>query len=421
MDQANNPFNNAAHAQRVGILGGGQLGCLLAEAALKLGLEPMIFAEATSPAAFLYPGRHQKGVLTDEAALRTFFKTAPLVTFENEFVDTALLARAASDLNIRFEPSLDAIREVQDKLRQKEILVEAGLPTAPFMALSWGTEPEIKRFVTQAFTRFPNGAVFKWSRLGYDGKGVCLAKNTEQGRSLAEDFCKASLARGTPVYAEERIAFRRELAIVACRSTTGEFAAFPLVISEQRDGICRRVSGPAVAQGVSEALETLARDHARRVGERLGLTGSYALELFETEKEDERRLLINELAPRVHNTGHYTQDACPSSQFENHWRAITGLPLGRTHVRGGFAMLNLLGPPGLSVEVSQNPELLPFSGPRTPLQLHWYSKTGIRPGRKLGHVNGVVSSADQLPALLKLLDSYQADWTESLQRIRKEK
>lgn len=410
-------MNSKGLTKLVGILGGGQLGCMLADAALALGLEPMIFAEASSPAASLFTHQIVTGAMSDESALRSFFKNVRVVAFENEFLDCDLLQRAAQGLELRFSPGLDAIRNLQDKLQQKNILAELKLPTADFEAILPGqSDEQVRSAVDQAFERFKGQVVFKWSRMGYDGKGVCLAQDTPSGRQAAFDFCQQSLARGVAVYAERKIAFRRELAIIGCRSVTGQFAAYPLVTSQQERGICKLVLGPATALGAPPALEAQAREAARKLADAMSLEGSFALELFETP---EGTLAINEIAPRVHNSGHYTQDACPASQFENHWRAVLGLPFGDTRASASFGMLNLLGPEGVELRLPQRRTELPFPAVPAPLKLHWYAKAEVRPWRKVGHLNVASRQAGDLPELERRLELYHAGWIARLKELQK--
>jgi 5-(carboxyamino)imidazole ribonucleotide synthase len=402
--------------KNVGILGGGQLGCMLADAALALGLEPRIYAEASSPAASIFADRTVTGSMSDESALRDFFSQVRVVAFENEFLDCDLLERAARGLSLRFSPSLDSIRRLQDKLEQKKLLVELGLPTADYDAIlpdQRGTRA--RDAIDRAYQRFEGQVVFKWSRMGYDGKGVCLAREGATGRAEALAFCEPSLERGVAVYAERKIAFRRELAIIACRSITGEFKAYPLVTSRQERGICKLVLGPATQLGAPAALESQAREAARRLAESMKLEGSFALELFETP---EGKLAINEIAPRVHNSGHYSQDACPASQFENHWRALLGMPFGETRASGGFGMLNLLGPEGIALRLPQRRTELPFPPVPEPIRLHWYAKAEVRPWRKVGHLNAVCADASELKELEAKLDKYQQSWVDRLHELQ---
>jgi 5-(carboxyamino)imidazole ribonucleotide synthase len=399
--------------QRIGILGGGQLGCMLADAAISLGLHPAIYAESSSPAAALFAEQVSLGEMRDTARLREFLTNQDVVVFENEFLDCTLLEEAARGSHVRFAPGLSAIRRLQDKLSQKKLLEELGLPSAPFTEILPGQEA--RAAVDAAYGRFGGQVVFKWSRMGYDGKGVCLARDTAEGRLEAERFCRESLDRRVPVYAERKIAFRRELAIIACRDGhDGALSCYPLVISEQERGICRRVLGPATALGVSPGLEAEAVAAARRLGEAVRLEGAFALELFETE---DGRLSINEIAPRVHNSGHYSQDACRASQFENHWRAVLGLGLRAPDPAPAFGMLNLLGPERVAVALPRRREELPFAPAPAPLKLHWYAKAEIRPWRKVGHVNAVADDPNRLPELERSLQNYHSAWAQSLPRL----
>jgi phosphoribosylaminoimidazole carboxylase (NCAIR synthetase) len=190
-------------------------------------------------------------------------------------------------------------------------------------------------------------------------------------------------------------------------SITGEFAHYPLVISEQQGGICKLVTGPATSLGVPKKLEDQAKECVRKIGLDASLVGAYGVEMFETR---EGEILINEIAPRVHNSGHYTQNACAVSQFENHWRALLGIPLHQPSHTPFFGMLNLLGPPGVNVKAAKTH--LPVPGPHS--ELHWYGKEEIRPGRKLGHFNGIAHSPESLSALLKELKMCEEEWVKGL-------
>jgi 5-(carboxyamino)imidazole ribonucleotide synthase len=376
----------------VGIIGGGQLARMLAESAHRLGLHPIVLAASSDdPAARLAPDALY-GSWQDPVVLRRFFLQAPLVAFENEFVPCEALEQASAGLGTRFLPELGTLFQLQDKIRQKEILYRLGIPTSPYEVLPRDARPD--EWVRAMYARFEGAVVFKWAQLGYDGKGTCITDHADE----AARFCAEAAARGMRVFVERRVAFRRELAVVACHSTSGEFAAYPLVISQQANGICRLVSGPATALGVEGRLEPVAHGYARKLAEALPIHGTFAVELFETP---EGELWVNELAPRVHNTGHYTQDAAATSQFENHWRAVLGLPLGDVATAPGFAMLNLLGP-------GEPPRLLPPLSSR--VHLHWYGKRESRPGRKLGHLNGRAGSAAEVKGLVRELEACERIW-----------
>lgn len=388
---------------RVGILGGGQLARMLAEAALRLGLRPVVYAEnAESPAARATADRYF-GHLGDESALGEFFRHVDLAVFENEFVRCDLLERCAGA--VPFLPSLNTLKELRDKLRQKQLLNRLGIPTAPFVAYDGSP---LNEWMAAAASRFGGSCVFKWGQLGYDGKGVFVMRKHGAEKETANLFCQGAIKAGVSLFAEEVVAFQRELALVSVRSTTGECATYPLVVSEQKNGICVLVTGPATALGVDKELESQAKEISRKVGEATNALGCYAIEFFHTTSGE---LMVNEIAPRVHNSGHYTQDGALTSQFENHWRGVLGLPLGSTDNCGeAFVMLNILGPAGIS-RSAEGLEL-PVPPPRS--HLHWYDKSATSPGRKIGHLNAVASKVEALPALVKALSCCLETWENGL-------
>lgn len=392
---------------RVGILGGGQLARMLVEAALPLGLEPVVFTDdPLSPAARICPWV-QLGSVEDAAALEAFLSSVSVVAFENEFIDTERLRQAARGDSVRFEPGLETLHRLQNKLSQKQILESLGIPGAPYQVIQKG--PGLDTGIAAVRAGFPEGCVFKWSRMGYDGKGVLLS-GPETEAEVIHRFCEHGFSRPAEVYVEQKIRFRRELALVAARSCRGEFSSWPLVISEQEAGICRRVWGPATNFGVAPELEAQARQYAAKLAEALEMTGVFALEMFETVDGE---LLVNEIAPRVHNSGHYTQDGARTSQFSNHWRAILGLPLGPTDTPAAFAMLNLLGPAGVRLQKAPSP----LPQPEPDIHLHWYDKAGIRPHRKLGHINRSAATAAEMAGILDSLEHYQHIWEQSLRKM----
>jgi 5-(carboxyamino)imidazole ribonucleotide synthase len=379
------------------------LALMLANASIRLGLKPIVFADdSKAPAAQAHMGS-VFGSTQDIHALECLFSQVNQVIFENEFVDCAKLKTASTQWKTQFFPGLDVISVLQDKLQQKELLTKLGIPTAEYLVLNSPYRSSLK----SALERLGGSCVLKWARMGYDGRGVFQLNDHPETLSRAEVFCKEAEKWKSIVYAEKRIAFRRELAVVGVYSTRGEFMTYPLVISEQKSGICYRVYGPATAFGVSPNQEAIARSYAQKIAHAAHLVGSFAVELFETQSGE---LLVNEIAPRVHNSGHYTQDACETDQFENHWRAILGLPLGPANPRPGFAMLNILGPD--SISMSGTDAMMPEPGPRT--HLHWYQKGEIRPRRKLGHFNGSVESVGEMDSLLSELDTCYQKWVQGL-------
>lgn len=385
--------------QKVGIIGGGQLARMLAQAAVRVKAEVRVLTQnADDPAARVCPA--VLGTLDDPRVLRAFYSQVDVVTFENEFVDTKRLSRLAAEFpQLTFLPSLTVLERLQDKMNQKQLLDGLGIPTAPWIELTPAVSP-----ATLAQT-FPKGAVLKWARMGYDGKGLHFFDPARPDVAAIAAFGMAGSKNGGRLYAEAKIPFRRELAVAGCRSRTGEFVAYPLVQSKQQNGICSLVIGPATKLGNTAAQEALAVDYVRRLAESLDYVGVLALELF--EKED-GGLLVNEIAPRVHNSAHYSQDACPSSQFENHLRAVLGLTLGDTKPRALFAMLNILGPEGAKASAADSPLPVAPKG----AHLHWYEKKEIRSRRKLGHFNATATSPDELDKMVKALEAAELNWAK---------
>ncbi len=391
---------------------------MLAEAAFRLGYRPIVLAggSATSapsddPAAQVCPGA-VFGSWEDPVALRRFLAQVDTVVFENEFVPRASFeAAGVTEDDARFFPRPRVLYRLQDKLEQKRVMAELGIPTAEYQLVLKASPAEKMdpAELEKLAKRWPRGFVLKWSRLGYDGKGTWISPAMSPSGILSDDaiksaleFCKLAQKKCVEVYAEEKIAFRRELAVIGCYSVDGKFSAYPLVISEQEKGICRRVMGPASLFGVSAVLEKQAQEITEKLARKLDLVGSFGMEFFETEQG---QLKVNEIAPRVHNTGHYTQDAAECSQFENHWRAILGLPLGSTvPTAPAFGMLNLIGGPTDSTALPE---------PSAHARLHWYGKTEFRPGRKLGHLNTRAASAAELEIRLKELADVEASWMSS--------
>ena len=328
--------------KRVGILGAGQLAQMMVEAAqTKLGFDPLIFTDDLENPALKRGKNYVLGKLSDRDKLQAFLRRCDVVAFENEFLDTKTLLQALEGGADPFRPSLKTLAALQDKLSQKRIFQNLGLASARFREFS--RDPKTLRLeLSETAKIFGNSYVLKWSRQGYDGKGVLLlCDQSETSLEKAENFVNEGSARNAEVYAEERIQFTRELALLSAFSSHSDFVFYPLVVSEQDQGICDRVIGPATSLGVHSQLEHQARACAEILAREFDLVGVFAIEFFE---DANGHLLINEVAPRVHNSGHFSQDASTCSQFENHLRGVLGLPLGSTHSSEFFAMCNLLGP-----------------------------------------------------------------------------
>jgi 5-(carboxyamino)imidazole ribonucleotide synthase len=281
--------------------------------------------------------------------------TARVVTFEFENVPVA--AVKALEPQAQVFPGSRALEVAQDRLHEKTCFRELGIATPPFEAV--GTWPEL----LAAFGRVGLPAVLKTRRFGYDGKGQAVLRSEADAKVAFERL------GGAPLILEGFVPFERELSIIAVRSSTGEVACYPLVQNHHEGGILRKTLAPAPF--ASEALQSVAREHIEKLLAHLDYVGVLALELFQVGGE----LLANEIAPRVHNTGHWTIEGARTSQFENHLRAILGLPLGATGVLSSCAMLNLIGAAPDARAVLAVPDA----------HLHWYGKQP-RPGRKVGHI-----------------------------------
>jgi len=386
---------------RAGILGGGQLARMLAEAAHRLGIRPVIFTDSAESPAARAAQEVVIGRLNDRESLKKFFQGLDLVLFESEFVDTKPLKELAGA--VRFVPSLDAIERLRDKLRQKELLKELRVPSARHIA--YDGRP-LEDWIAFTASDLGGRCVLKWGQLGYDGKGVFVLKKHGAEKDAARMFCEGALKLGVSLFAEEWVDYSRELALISVVAQDGTVLSYPLVLSEQRNGVCWTVTGPATSLGVARERENEAHAMATVIAQATGMVGTFAIELFDTPEG----LKVNELAPRVHNSGHFTQDAASTSQFENHWRAALNLPLGSMTTRAGFTMLNLLGP-----DVTARPSaglalpVVPAKG-----HLHWYDKAQVRSGRKLGHINGSVDSIDELSGLVTDLNGCREAWENAM-------
>ncbi|MGD9960368.1 5-(carboxyamino)imidazole ribonucleotide synthase [Nocardioides sp.] len=359
-------------APTLAIIGGGQLARMLAQPAIALGLPLRLLSEAQGGSAAQVIVDHEVGDYRDLATLHHITRGCAVVTFDHEHVPTAHLHDLESG-GIAVRPGPEALVHAQDKGVMRARLSELGVP-CPRHALVTTAE-EVAAF------GFP--AVLKTTRGGYDGKGVWVAWSLED---CADAFSTAAAA-GVQILAEELVDFRRELSALVARSPSGQAAAYPVVESTQVDGVCREVIAPA--PDLDPELAGQAQAIALRIAGALGVTGILAVELFETT---DGRILVNELAMRPHNTGHWSQDGAVTSQFENHLRAVMDLPLGSPLPRARWTvMVNILG--GAS-ETGRLYDGYPHAMARDPfLRVHLYGKE-LRPGRKVGHVNAYGDDLD---------------------------
>jgi len=345
----------------IGILGGGQLGYMLALAGYPLGLH-FRFLDPSPEAPVGRIAQRVTANYTDEAALEKFASGLELVTYEFENVPVEA-ARFLSE-RVPVYPPPAALEAAQDRLAEKSLFRKLGIPTTEFAPVSNAAEFEA------AVKAIGLPAVLKTSRMGYDGKGQWILRT-------AEDVAKAkSELPSVKLILERFVPFTRELSVLAVRCRTGESAIYPLVENHHRSGILRLSLAPA--QRLDPDIQRAAERAAHRILESLKYIGVLAIEFFEYQGE----LLANEMAPRVHNSGHWTIEGAVTSQFENHLRAILDLPLGSTRPRGFSAMINLIG------TLPQRQALLAAGD----VHLHDYGKQP-RPGRKLGHCTLVEASA----------------------------
>jgi 5-(carboxyamino)imidazole ribonucleotide synthase len=325
---------------------------------------------------------------TDNAALEKFAGGLELVTYEFENVPVAAATFLAERVPVLPPPR--ALEVSQDRLKEKSLFQELGVATTEFAAVRDATS------LDTAVARIGLPAVLKTCRFGYDGKGQWVVRNAADLAKLKNevDFNAPANSNGAGQGAarfilEKYVSFSRELSILAVRSRGGQIAFYPLVENRHHGGILRLSLAPAPLSNPS--LQSEAEDIARRILESLDYAGVLAIEFFDCQG----RLLANEMAPRVHNSGHWTIEGAVTSQFENHLRAVLDLPLGQTHAPGSSAMLNLIG------ETPPASDILAIPG----AHLHLYGKSP-RPGRKLGHVTLCASSFDDLSSRLRALPAY---------------
>ena len=360
-------------AYRIGVIGGGQLARMMVPPAIHLGLDIRVLAETEGSSARL--AATQVGDYHEVETVLAFARDVDAVTFDHEHVPQDVL-RALVDAGVAVHPSPEALAVAQDKIVMRRRLSELGLPVPDWAAVR--DAEALGRFLAE----HGGSAVVKTARGGYDGKGVRVVREADG----ADDWF-ADLADGEALLVEELVDFRRELAQSVARRPSGQIVAWPLVESVQSDGVCAEVIAPAPksAGRLAEAAEAI----ARTVAERLGVTGVLAVELFET---DDDRLLINELAMRPHNTGHWTIDGSTTSQFEQHLRAVLDLPLGDTRPHDAWSvMVNVLGGPEQGALAERLPALM---ADHPSVKVHDYGKDP-RPGRKVGHVTATGDDLDE--------------------------
>jgi 5-(carboxyamino)imidazole ribonucleotide synthase len=343
----------------IGILGGGQLGRMMATAARRMGYRIVVLDPyARCPTAQVADGI-VVGALDDVDAARVLAKQVDVITLDTEHVPADVLDELATIAPVRPAPTV--LRTIQDRQTQKQFLDRIGLPQAAWAPASTADE------LLAALAKLGRPAIVKVRRAGYDGKGQVRVDGSDV-------IAQHARLRGAPAVAEELVRFTREISVVLARGTSGETRIYPIAENVHRRHVLHTTRAPAP---LPDAQRRRAEQMAVMIGEALDVVGVMAVELFELA---DGRLLVNEIAPRTHNSGHYTYGACATSQFEQHVRAICGLSLGDPRALSGAVMVNLVGdlwrdgPPPWR-EVLSHPDL----------RLHLYGKDAPAPGRKMGH------------------------------------
>lgn len=349
----------------LGMIGGGQLARMTHQAAISFGQSLRVLADSPADSAGVVAADVVVGAHTDFNALLNFGRGCDVVTFDHEHVDNDHV-RALADAGVAVYPGADALAYAQNKLHMRQRLGASGFPMP-----RWAPVSSIDDMAA-----FGLPCVLKTASGGYDGKGVFLIESEEQAREL--------LDAGLELLAEERVSLARELSVVVARSVSGQMMTYPVVETVQRDGICTEVLA------VREIGNDGARSMATSIAQHLGVVGVMAVELFDTGDE----LLINELAMRPHNSGHWTIEGARTSQFEQHLRAVCDFPLGDTGMTApAVAMANLLG--GEDPDPDMTRRLGQVLAEDPGIRVHLYGKR-TRPGRKIGHVTALGEDVDKL-------------------------
>ena len=360
---------------RVGVIGGGQLARMMIVPAGKLGIEIKVLAETQdSPAA---EAATLVGDFTDLETVLTFAKSVDVITFDHEHVPLAILQQLEQQ-GISVQPSSKALAHAQNKLVMRQALEKIGAPNPIWKEVS--TANQLDQFINEHGPE----VVVKTPIGGYDGKGVRVVSSSEQVSDWLASPMLASL--GGSLLVEQKVSFKRELAQLSARNPAGDFVSWPVVETRQKNGVCSEVLSPA--PNISSEMSTEAVKIARLISESLGVTGNLAVEMFETTKGE---LLVNELAMRPHNSGHFTIEGSVTSQFEQHLRAVLNLPLGKTDpIRPVAVMANLLGVSDSQDLVANRDKVMSLF---PEVNIHLYGKAP-RLGRKLGHITVIGDDAD---------------------------
>jgi len=370
--------------KRVGVIGGGQLAWMMADAAQKLGVELVVQTPSQSDPAVSVAQEIVFAPVDDADATEILAKKCDVITFENEFVNLDALS-VLEKQGVCFRPRLEALTPLLDKYHQRRYLSDLGLPVPQFFAVE-ETENLKSRI---EYLGFP--LVLKSRRHGYDGQGTFIIKDFAALEEKLSYETITKTANQSLFLLEEFVPFERELAVIAARSVDGEIVTYPVVETQQEQQVCRRVIAPAeISPNRIAEIEAIAHTLLNS----LQVVGVFGIELFLTA---DGKVLVNEIAPRTHNSGHFSLDACETSQFEQQLRAVCGLPLGNPALQcAGAVMVNLLGYENSDSDYqSQRQQIAEI--PQA--HVHWYGKTQSRPGRKLGHVTVLLDNQSRKQAM----------------------
>ena len=349
----------------IGILGAGQLGRMLALAGARLGLKSHVYAPDAGEPAFDVAAAGTVAAYEDEAALARFAGSVDVITYEFENIPAATAAFLAGLR--RVYPGPLALEKTQDRFIEKRFLNDLSIATAGFAAI------DSSEAIEPALRTFGGAGILKTRRFGYDGKGQAMIRDAEKGAAAFLSFGKV------PCILESVVPFTREISAIGVRGRDGAFRVYDICENSHANHILSRTVVPAA---ISPATSTRAREIAKCIAGALDYVGVIAVEIFVADDANGEKLIVNEIAPRVHNSGHWTIDGSVTSQFEQHMRAIAGWPLGSTERRGRVVMDNLIGD-----EARRWRQILEEEG----ACLHLYGKSEIRDGRKMGHVTRVRS------------------------------
>ncbi|KAI7897764.1 phosphoribosylaminoimidazole carboxylase [Cokeromyces recurvatus] len=378
------------NSQKVGILGGGQLGRMMVEAASRLNLQVVILDVPTdAPAKQIESTQtHIEGAFNDPNKITQLASQVDVLTVEIEHVDAQVLSKLEGEGRLRICPSAFTVKTIQDKYQQKRHLESHGIPISPYLEISTTAQENSEEAIQRAGQQLGYPFMLKSKTMAYDGKGNFVVKSETDAKRALETLSR------TPLYAEKWAPFVKELAVMVVRRANGEVRSYPVVETIHKNSICHLVIAPAQIDGrIAKRAQTI----AERAIQTFPGAGIFGVEMFVMA---DGHILLNEIAPRPHNSGHYTIEACETSQFENHMRAILDMPLGSTAMKvPASIMVNILGT-STDMETCYRPcqaALLSDIG----ATVHLYGKKECRPGRKMGHITLVGESMMQVQESLK--------------------